>query len=85
MLPRIKSVIPIEKMKIQVVFQNNEEKFYDISQLCTRFPQFRQLEVETDLYKQAKVDTGGLGISWNDDLDLASEEIWEYGTSKKRE
>jgi hypothetical protein len=27
------------------------------------------------LYRQVKVDIGGLGISWNDTIDLAAEEL----------
>ena len=76
---RIRNVIPIGKKKIQAVFQNGEEKQYDISQLYDDFPQFKKLETEKDLYKQVQVDVGGLGISWNDDLDLDAEEIWECG------
>lgn len=33
------------------------------------------------------MDAGGYGISWNDDLDLAAEDIWEGGieTDNKKE
>lgn len=34
---------------------------------------------DKELFKKVQVDTGGYGISWNDDLDLESEEIWENG------
>ena len=27
-----------------------------------------------------QVDAGGYGISWNDDLDLSCDELWENGT-----
>ena len=36
-----------------------------------------------ELFVQVKVDTGGYGISWNDDIDLDGEEIWANGTVVK--
>ena len=43
------------------------------------FPQFKDFENIPGLFEQVKVDTGGYGISWNDDLDLDAEDIWENG------
>lgn len=31
------------------------------------------------MFNQVQVDAGGYGISWNDDLDLDAEDIWEDG------
>ena len=55
------------------------EKRYDISWLFTDYPQFSQLEKEAGLFESVTVDVGGYGISWNDELDLAAEEIWNNG------
>lgn len=33
------------------------------------------------MFGQVKVDVGGYGISWNDELDLSAEEIWECGVT----
>jgi len=43
-------------------------------------------EVDIELFRNVKVDAGGYGISWNDDLDLAAEDIWLDGieTGKRR-
>lgn len=39
------------------------------------------------LFDNIQVDTGGYGISWNDELDLDAEELWENGieTGQQRE
>lgn len=29
---------------------------------------------------EVKVDAGGYGVSWNDDIDLSCNELWENGT-----
>ena len=50
-----------------------------LSKLFEIFPQFRAFEMITGLFEQVKVDVGGYGIFWNDELDLDAEEIWENG------
>lgn len=76
---KIKSVKPLDSFVISVIFQNGVEKTYDMKTLFHTFPQFTVFENITGLFEQVKVDTGGYGISWNDELDLDAEEIWEEG------
>lgn len=38
---------------------------------------FKRLDKE--LFNKVIVDSGGYGISWNEEIDLAAEEIWENG------
>lgn len=80
MTHRIISVKPMDNMILSVVFQNGIEKTYDISSLYDMFPQFRILEKDKYLFEEVKVDVGGYGISWNDELDIDSNSIWEEGT-----
>ncbi len=80
MTHRIISVKPIDNMMLSVVFQNGIEKTYDISSLYDMFPQFRILEKEKYLFEEVQVDVGGYGISWNDELDIDANSIWEEGT-----
>lgn len=79
MIHRIKFVKPLDDLKILVVFRNGVETKYDITQLYNKFPQFKQLEKESELYKAVTVDVGGYGVVWNDELDLDAEEIWQDG------
>ena len=79
MTHRIKSVKTCDDLKILVVFWNGIEKSYDIKGLYSIFPQFKALESDGDLFHRVCIDPGGYGISWNDDLDLDSEEIWDNG------
>lgn len=87
MTHKIKSITPLENSIILAVFQNGIEKKYDIRNLYPRFPQFKIFEKDKELFKQVQVDAGGYGISWNDDLDLDAEDIWEDGieTGNKHE
>ena len=79
MTHRIIKVTPLENFVVSVIFQNGIEKEYDMKKLFEAFPQLQQFQENPDLFKSVKVDVGGYGILWNDDLDLAAEEIWEKG------
>ncbi len=81
MTHRIIEVRVLEKYKILAVFQNGMEKMYDVCQLFYTIPQFESIKVELGLFEQVRVDVGGYGVSWNDELDLSAEEIWENGVA----
>ena len=87
MTHRIVSVKPMADSTLLVRFQNCVEKTYDMRTLYPVFPQFKVFETDIDLFNQVQVDTGGYGISWNDDLDLDAEDIWNDGieTDNKNE
>ena len=79
MTHRIKEIKTLDKFVVLAIFQDGTEKKYDVSQLFADYPQFSRLEKETGLFEGVAVDVGGYGISWNDELDLAAEEIWNNG------
>ena len=37
------------------------------------------LILNRDLFNSVSVDSGGYGISWNDDVDISCDELWENG------
>jgi hypothetical protein len=75
--PKILSVQPLEGKKLLVKFVNGVEKIYDCAPLF-RFEVFQLLNNEA-FFKSVKVDAGGYGISWNDDVDLSEYELWTNG------
>ena len=79
MTHKIKAVQPLDNFTLLVCFQNGIEKKYDIRKLYSVFPQFQVLEMDEELFQKVQVDIGGFGISWNDDLDLSAEDLWEDG------
>lgn len=81
MTHRIIQVETLEKYVIIAVFQNGVEKKYDMCQLFSAFPQFETLKKDSGLFEQVRVDVGGYGVSWNDELDLSAEEIWQNGVT----
>ena len=75
----VKTVKALDGTKLLVTFRNGVKKLYDVGQLYEELPQFRVLEEDAELFNWVHVDVGGYGISWNDELDLAAEELWENG------
>lgn len=76
---KIISVKTLKDYEIIAMFQNGISKRYDMKQLFGVFPQFSDFERIAGLFEQVKVDVGGYGVSWNDELDLDAEDIWENG------
>ena len=79
MMHKIKSVKPLENCIIAAVFFDGTIKEYDIKKLYSIFPQFKVFDINKKLFNNVRVDAGGYGISWNDELDLDANELWEDG------
>ena len=75
--PRIQSVTPLPDKRLSVKFVNGIEKTYDCRQLLG-LEMFQSLKNEA-FFKSAKVDPGGYGVSWSDDVDLSEHELWVNG------
>lgn len=76
-IPKIKAVQPIGNTRLLVHFENGKQKIYDCAPLVSR-PRFRLLTTPA-FFRAVKVDAGGYGISWNDDIDLSEYELWTNG------
>jgi hypothetical protein len=72
--PKIQSVQPLEDKKLLVLFANGVRKIYDCNQLLHLEP-FKVFQNEA-FFKSVKVDPGGYGVSWNDNVDLSEYELW---------
>ena len=77
MTHKIQAIKTLDNFVLLATFNNGVEKQYDMKQLYNAFPQFRGMD--NRLFQQVRVDVGGYGISWNDDLDLDAEELWDNG------
>ena len=75
--PKILSVQALENKKLLVKFVNGIEKLYDCNPLLS-LGMFELLKNDA-FFKSVKVDSGGYGVSWNDDADLSEYELWTNG------
>lgn len=79
MFYKVKEVKPLEKYKLLVTFVNGEVKEYDVNPLFEKWESFKDLLYINGLFQQVKIDAGGYGISWNDDIDLSCNELYYNG------
>lgn len=81
MFHKITSLATLPDYILLVGFANGEFKQFDLKPLMGKYPPFAALEDVDGLYEQAKIDAGGYGIVWNDDLDITAEGIHEKGVA----
>jgi hypothetical protein len=79
MFYKVKSVKPLPEYRLLVVFSDGEKKQYNVKPLFDKWEPFKALINVTGLFEQVKVDAGGYGISWNDEIDLSCNELYENG------
>lgn len=76
---KIKKVYPKENFILECEFENEIKKRYDLKPIIEKYAVFKKLERDKQLFNKVVVDMGGYGISWNEEIDLAVEELWENG------
>ncbi len=81
MFYRVKDVQPLPNYSLLVSFITGDCKCYNVAPLFEKWEAFRALSTIKGLFEQVKVDGGGYGISWNDDIDLSCNELWENGVA----
>ena len=81
MFHRIKEVVPLRDYQLVIVFESGEKKIYNVHPLFAKWDAFQSLATVKGLFDQVKVDTGGYGISWNDEIDLSCNELYHNGVS----
>lgn len=82
MIPRVKSVIPMENYILDVVFDDNVRVHYDMKEDISSLPGYddlRNIQGLYHLYQNAQLDLSRICIYWNEYIDLPSDTIYEYG------
>ena len=80
MFHKIKNVTPLKEFKLSIQFAEGITKIYDMKKLIENNEIFADLK-DINLFNSAKVDIGGYGVIWNDDIDISCDELFE--NSKK--
>lgn len=79
MFVQVQEVKPLPAYELLVKFVSGETKKYSVQPLFNQWDPFKALAEIEGLFEQVKVDAGGYGISWNDDIDLSCNELYEHG------
>ena len=79
MIGVIKEVRALDNYILEVVFTYGHIRHYDCRKLIDAFPVFQAMVRNPEIFLYPQVDCGGYGVTWNDNLDVAAEEIWDNG------
>lgn len=82
MFYKVREVKPLPDFGLLVEFESGEKKRYNVRPLFEKWEPFKALASTKGLFEQVKVDAGGYGISWNDDIDLSCNELYNNGAAE---
>ena len=78
MIPKIKSVTPLENYFLHVIFDDGRDCLYDLNDDIKNLKGYDDLKNIHGLYKQVQLDESRTCIFWNEYIDLPSDIIDEY-------
>ena len=79
MIPRIKDIKAIDDFQLIVSFDDGFCVCYDVKDDMENIDDFKSLERVAGLWPAVKLDSSRTCVFWNDQIDLASDTIYEYG------
>lgn len=79
MLQRIKTIKPLPDYCLRAVFDDGQAVIYDVKDDMNQIPSYRVLETVAGLFNQVQLDQSRTCVFWNDEIDLPSDTIYEYG------
>lgn len=82
MFNKVKSVTVLDNYNLLIGFACGKNKIYDLKPLFEKYDNFCLLK-DISVLKTAKVDIGGYGVIWGDELDLSCNELWDNGKDYK--
>lgn len=77
--PRIHQAKAIDDTTLIIEFTNQDVKTYDIRHLLD-IAMFSPLQ-QPAFFKNFKVEPGGYGLVWNEEIDISEYELWKNGVS----
>lgn len=79
MIPRIKSLKPLDNYVLHVVFDDGKEVVYDVKDDIAAIDSYKDLENIYGLFQQAQLDQSRTCVFWSKEIDLPSDAIYEQG------
>ena len=83
MFHKVKEIKCLPNYFLLVTFEDGVVKQYDVKMLFDKWKVFNILKENEMLFEKVKVDEGGYGISWNEEIDLSCNELWNNGKDVK--
>lgn len=79
MIPRISKLLVLDDFVLFVEFDDGYKVLYDVKDDIKTLPSFRALLDVYRLFNQVQIDTSRTCVFGNDEIDLASDNIYEFG------
>lgn len=79
MIPKIKSIKPLNNYVLYVVFDDGKKCLYDVNDDINTINRYKDLKKNCGLFEQVQLDESRTCVFWNDYIDLPSDTIYEYG------
>lgn len=81
MIPRIAQIEPRNDCVLYVIFDDGKKVLYDVKDDIRTLPTYQALLTEHGLFQNFQLDASRTCVFWNDEIDLPSDIIYEYGIS----
>ena len=82
MIPRIRTIVPLPDYLLSVSFDDGKQVVYDVK-TDFNLPGYRLLAEVPGLFKQVQLDQSRTCVYWNDEIDLPSDAIYEFGRENR--
>jgi len=79
MIPKIKMVEPMPDYKLKVLFDDGKTVIYNVKEDIETIESYKDLATVHGLFQQVQLDESRTCVYWNDQIDLPSDTIYEYG------
>lgn len=78
MIQRISSLKPLPDYMLSVSFDDGKRVLYDVKE-DMNLPGYQLLREVAGLFQQVQLDPSRTCVFWNDEIDLPSDILYEYG------
>lgn len=82
MIRRIREIVPQPDMMLTVTFDDGRCVLYDVKE-DLHLPGYDALRTLPGLFQSVQLDQSRTCVFWNDEIDLPSDTIYEYGKQMK--
>ena len=78
MIQRIRSITPLPDFILAVSFDDGKKVLYDVKE-DMGLPGYQLLREVQGLFQQVQLDKSRTCVFWNDEIDLPSDAIYQFG------
>ena len=79
MIPKIKMVEPMPDFKLKVLFDDGKTVIYNVKEDIETIESYKDLAAVHGLFQQVQLDESRTCVYLNEQIDLPSDTIYEYG------